>query len=254
MVTGLRLIEILLKNPRIAPELLGNPSIPKEAKDWISSKTDIYIPKHSVYYQAPYNIPQLKVLPEAEINSYIIKHTLDWDRPKYKYKILKFIHEYVLPDKSQKYLLKNGYWWIYLASNPSINIETQKFLANSGDKEIAKRLSQNPSLAPSIAYKLFYKSDKVIRDLLLQHANLKKLFKNYTSHSSAAVRSMVAINPHLPVKLQWKLANDPDILVRLRLAANPLIDEEVAQSLALLDIDSVCYTLAMNTTLWKRLF
>lgn len=249
------LIDILLRKPSIAPDLLGNPYIPKSVKEEISKKTDIYIPTNSIYYKPPIVTPQLKVIPEAVINSFVVRRYYS-DSSKDKAQISLYLSDYVLPEKAQEYLLQNYEWQAKLAANPSISTKTQKLLAQLNDELVSRNLAQNPSLAPSIAYKMLSnpKTSKLVKDLLLQRANLKKLFKNYISHSSAAVRAMVAVNPNLPLKMQWTLSSDLDILVRLRLAANPNISYDVAKSLALLDTDSILCTLAWNTSLWYRLF
>jgi hypothetical protein len=253
MIEAQELIDILTKDEHLKLILLNNPEIPKFIKNKIDSN---YIPVHSNSYKfkPARRIKLLKTMPENEINALMCKYNYGYSHSRKATNIIyKLVSEYVLPDKSQKELVKNDLILELLAKNPSINIETQKRLANCNYNKVKIELAKNPNLTQGIAYKMFCNSDKEVRNTLLENANLNKLFNNYLSHTSDKVRSMVAINPYLPIEFQEKALSDESILVKLRLASNPNLDYNIAVKLAQLNIFAIQHALAYNTTLWSRI-
>jgi len=249
MLEAKELIDILVKDEHLKLILLNNPEIPKSIKNQIDSN---YVPLNTNLYKfkPARKIKLLKVMPEHEINALIIKYNNVYNH-KATNIIYKLVSEYVLPNKAQKELVNNDLILELLAQNPSISVETQKQLANCIYDKVKIELAKNPNLTQGVAYKMFCTSNKVVRDTLLENANLNKIFKNYMCHASDAVRSMVAINPYLPIELQEKALNDESILVRLRLASNPNLDYNIAIKLAKMNNYAIQYNLAVNTTLWS---
>jgi hypothetical protein len=254
MIETQELIDILVQDEYLKLILLNNPEIPKSIKHKIDSN---YIPNNSNLYKfkPARRIKLLKVIPEHEINALVTKYHYVYPHNRKATNIIyKLVNEYVLPDKAQKELIKNDLILELLAQNPSINIETQKKLVNCNYNKVKIELSKNPNLTQGIAYKMFCNSDKEIRDTLLENANLSKIFKNYLCHTYDKIRSMIAINPYLPIEFQEKALNDESILVQLRLASNPNLDYNIAIKLAKLNIFSIKNALAYNTNLWSRIY
>lgn len=254
MIKTQELIDILAQDEYLKLILLNNPEIPKSIKHKIDNN---YIPNNSNLYKFKpvRSIKLLKVMPEHEINALICKYHYGYSHSRKATNIIyKLVSEYVLPDKAQKELVKNDLILDLLAQNPSINIDTQKKLASCNYNKVKVELAKNPNLTQGVAYKMFCNSDKEVRDALLENANLSKIFKNYLCHCSDKVRSMIAINPYLPIEFQEKALNDESILVKLRLASNPNLDYNIALTLAKLNVFSIKNALAYNTTLWRRIY
>jgi hypothetical protein len=253
MIKVQELIDILAQDGYLKLILLNNPEIPKFIKNKIDSNY-ILVHSNSYKFKPARRIKLLKIMPENEINALICKYNYGYSHSRKATNIIyKLVSEYVLPDKAQKELVKNDLILELLAKNPSINIETQKRLANCNYNKVKIELAKNPNLTQGIAYKMFCNSDKEVRDTLLENANLNKIFKNYLCHTSDKVRSMVAINPYLPIEFQEKALSDESILVKLRLASNPNLDYNIAVKLAQLNIFAIQHALAYNTTLWNRI-